>query len=46
MDNFGAVEEAFESVLKYQKSLDENEELYVKNAEERGNRITAAMRQF
>ena len=46
VDNFSAVEEAFESVLKYQKSLDENEELYVKNAEERGNRITAAMRQF
>lgn len=46
VDNFGAVEEAFESVLRYQKSLDENEELYVKNAEERGNRITAAMRQF
>lgn len=46
MDNFGAVEEAFESVLTYQRALDENEELYVTNAEERGNRITAAMRQF
>lgn len=32
--------------MSYQKALDENEELYVKNAEERGNRITAAMRQF